>query len=281
MKEAFVGFDSAWSVKNKGAISYAIFQDGVPEKARMENPRPASFDDAAEIIEELQKECHDVLVAIDQPIIVPNHTASRPVDGVARSLMSRLRSGVQSANRNKESLFGDEAPIWEFISDTGSCKYSGTTDHAACNPIVDFEAAKTATGQTHLIEVYPALALPALEPKFMARKYAARYNPRNKKKFCLADWRRVCETVHRHADKFGLQPLSKWAKEMAALKSPKKPHQDGIDAAICLIIALRWRREGESHELTVIGDRKSGFMVTPTSCDTRGILKRASEKVGI
>ena len=276
MKEAFVGFDSAWSVKNKGAISYAILQDGVPEKASMENPRPASFHDAAKIIKDLLKECDDVLVGIDQPIIVDNPDSSRPVDGVARSLMSRLRSGVQSPNRNKESLFGDQAPIWEFISDICSCEYSGTTNHAARNPIVDFEAAKTATGQTHLhfLEVYPALALPALEPQFMARRRAARYNPCTET-FCLGDWRLVCETARRHADDFDLQPLSKWVNEMA---SPSKRHQDMVDSILCLIIALQWRRERDRYGLTVIGDRIRGYMVTPTSPETRRILQDAANK---
>ena len=157
MKEAFVGFDSAWSAKNQGAISYAVSQ-GVWQ--RTEVPRPASFNDAAEIIKALHEECDDVLVAIDQPIIVPNPDRSRPVDGVARSLMSRLRSGVQSANRNKTFLFGDEAPVWKFIGDIGFCEFDGTTNHAASRYIVDFEAARIATGQTRVIEVYPALALP-------------------------------------------------------------------------------------------------------------------------
>ena len=140
MKEAYVGFDSAWSAKNRGAICYAIYQEGVPPEVSL--PQPSSFADAARIIKDLQAKCYDVLVAIDQPIIVPNPTGSRPVDGVARSLMSRLRSAVQSANRDKKRLLGDEAPIWKFISDIGSCEFSGKTGYAY-NRIVDFEAAKT------------------------------------------------------------------------------------------------------------------------------------------
>ena len=98
MNEVFVGFDSAWAERNRGAISYAVFRSGVLEKA--EKPQPSSFLNAAEIINKLQKECHDVLVAIDQPIVVPNHCGSRSVDRVAASLMSQLYSGVRPANRN-------------------------------------------------------------------------------------------------------------------------------------------------------------------------------------
>ena len=242
----------------------------------MSLPQPSSFADAVEIIQKLRSECYDVLVAIDQPIIVPNPIASRPVDGVARSLMSRLRSAVQSASRNKESLFGDEAPIWKFISDVGSCEYSGKTGYAG-NKVVDFEAAKTSTGSTHmhLIEVYPALALSALEPAFTTRRRAARYNP-CRETFCLGDWRLVCETVRRHADEFDLQPLSKWVKE---LESTSKRDQDMVDAVLCLILALQWRHQ--SHGVCVIGGLDTGYIVTPTSGDTQKILQEAASKKSI
>ena len=102
MNEVFVGFDSAWAERNKGIISYAVFQDSALVKAK--KPRPSSFLNAAEIISRLQKECHDVLVAIDQPIIVPNHCGSPSVDRVAASLMSQLYSGVQPSMRRNSDL---------------------------------------------------------------------------------------------------------------------------------------------------------------------------------
>ena len=168
MKEAFVGFDSAWAGKTAGAISYAVFRETNLEKVSL--PRVADFADAAGIIVDLQGECDDVLVAIDQPIIVNNQAGSRPVDRVADSLMTRIHSGTPSANRNKDTMFGDNAPIWRFIN---RIRPPGMTYRV----LKDFEAARMATGETHLIEVYPALSLPAMNPTFMGRKSAARYNP--------------------------------------------------------------------------------------------------------
>ena len=262
MQQAFVGFDSAWTGRNKGAITYVVFQRDMLLKVR--KPQSSSFLDAARIIKELQKECDDVLVAIDQPTIVPNQSHSRPVDRVAGALMGRIGSAAQPANRNKADMFGDTAPIWKFIDDIGAS--------------LNFEAAETGSGQTHLMEVYPALALPSLEPSFMDRKSAARYNPEKRKKFSLADWRQVCETVRRCVDEFYLSPLSRLANEMAQLGSPKKPHQDRIDAMICLVIALQWSRSRGSHGLIAIGDLKTGYMVTPTTRATRNILQDACGK---
>lgn len=265
MQQAFVGFDSAWSDRNKGAITYVVFQGDMLLKAS--KPQSSSFLDAARIIGELQKECGDVLVAIDQPTIVPNQSSSRPVDRVANALMARIGSAAQPANRNKVAMFGDKAPIWKFIDDIGAS--------------LDFEAAETGSGQTHLIEVYPALAVPSLEPSFMNRRSAARYNPGNRKKFSLADWGQVCETVRRCADDFTLDLLSEWAEEMAQLGSPKKPHQDRIDALLCLIVALQWRRKLAWHEVCAVGDLKTGYMVTPTTHTTRNILQDACGKRGV
>ena len=282
MKEAFVGFDSAWSEKNKGAICYAIYQEGA--RPEMSLPQPASFKDARAIIKKLQKECDDILVAVDQPIIVPNLSDSRPVDGVARSLMAHLGSAAQSANRlrDKKRTFGDDAPIWEFISNVGSCKYSGMTGRSVCDGIVHYEDARTSTGRTHthVIEVYPALALPALESRFMerrhgGRRWAARYNP-CRDTFCLGDWNLVCKTVRRHANKFELHQLSKWVE---ALKSTSKRDQNMVDAAICLLVALQWRRQSDG--VCAIGDIQSGYIVTPTSESTRKILQATCDRFGV
>jgi hypothetical protein len=56
-----------------------------------------------------------VVVALDQPTIVPNVSGSRPVDKVAGSLVSWIGGGVQPANRSKAGMFDDAAPIWRFL----------------------------------------------------------------------------------------------------------------------------------------------------------------------
>ena len=272
MKEAFVGFDSAWAGNRQGAIAYAVFQENDVETAPP--PHLADFADAARIIKNLQGECRAVLIAIDQPIIVPNCTTSRPVDRVAGSLMRQLGSAAQPANQcGKPSLFGDGAPVWKFIN---RIKPPGMTS----KDFKDFEAAKIATGTTRLIETYPALALPALNSVLWDRKSVARYNPDKKDKFCPNDWRLVCKTVERCADVINLQPLSQWASEMVnpwdSPEKPKKPHQDKIDAALCLIIAFQWRQQ--SNGVRAIGNLDKGYIVVPTSRETRRILREAAHK---
>lgn len=256
-REAFVGFDSAWGDHVPGAISWATFIDGRLEA--FGPPEPVHFDDAARIVEERRADADYVLVALDQPALVPNRAGMRPVEQVAASLVSRLGGGVQPSNRQKTSLFGSDAPIWRFLDRLDVSQ----------NP----PAARAARDGLHLIEVFPALAMPSLDTGILTRKRAAFYNP-TKNGFAIEDWRLVATAIQRHADALSLAPLSKWAIRYAALDSPKKHHQDCLDAAICMIVALQWRRVSRD-QMAVIGDRR-GYMVTPISPEGRVILQRAA-----
>ena len=273
-REAFVGFDSAWAGNAPGGIASATFSpDGLVD---VRLPEPAGFDDAARIVEALASAHDYVLVAIDQPTVVPNQTGSRPVDRVAASLVSRLRGGVQPANQGKTRsgrtiqskvrMFGPEAPIWQFLRQIDAVQ----------NPP---ESRSAATGR-HIVEVFPALALPALEPEILKRKRAARYNPANSRRFSLPDWRLVALAASRHAAALHLDDLAEWARDLAELPRPTKTHQDYLDSAICLIVALQWRR-APRDQLTVIGDAQSGYMVSPVTPATRAILQSAAAKRGV
>lgn len=259
MREAFVGFDSAWTGKTPGGIACATFEKDRPPA--FVEPKLVHFEEAARIIERLRDECRYVLVAIDQPTLVPNETGMRPVERVAATLIGSLGSGVQPAFRGRRATFGPDAPIWKFLDRIGARE----------NP----PAARTATDGLHLVEVFPALALPALEPRILTRGRAACYNPKNRN-FSLSDWRLAATAVRRHASDLGLPPLSRWAGEAARLAAPTKSNQDLLDAAVCLLVALCWRRTPRDRS-AVIGDSRTGYVVTPVSPVSREILERAAD----
>jgi len=261
-RETFVGFDSAWAGNTPGGICWATFVDGRFEE--WGEPRCATFDDAAGIIEELHKRSAYTLVALDQPTIVKNKTGMRPVEKVVASLVSKLKGGVQPATRSKKTMFGDAAPIWKFIERIGATQ----------NPA----EARSASDGLHLIEVFPALALPSLEPRIWEQKRRAAYNP-SKKNFSPEDWRMVANAIQRHAKQLKVAPLAKWAAQMADKDRPAKPDQDRIDAAICLFIALYWRcRNMCDIDMAFIGDTDNGYMVTPVAPETRKILEAAAKE---
>ena len=168
--------------------------------------------------------------------------------------------------RSKVEMFGPEAPIWQFLRRIDALE----------NP----PQSRSAASGCHAIEVFPALALPALEPAILERKRAARYNPANRRRFSLPDWRLVALAASRHAAALRLNGLSDWARDLAELQKPTKTDQDCLDAAICLIIALHWRR-APRNQVTVIGDAQSGYMVSPVTHATHAILEPAATKRGV
>jgi predicted RNase H-like nuclease len=98
-REVLIGFDSAWtdSSKNPGAATAYVIEGG--QRPTFYPPRLATFGDALELIGEWTAEADYVLIAIDQPTVVPNNDGARPVDRVASSLISTLGGGVQPARK--------------------------------------------------------------------------------------------------------------------------------------------------------------------------------------
>ena len=258
-REAFIGFDSAWGDKKPGSITWASFSNQKLERCCL--PKPAFFDDAVNVYNELRT-CHDfLLIGIDQPTIVENPSGSRPVEGVVRPLIRKLGSAVLPANLEKSNLFGPSAPIQHFLSEINALQNPMTT--------------RVSQEGAYVIEVYPVLALTALEPAIMERKEVARYNPKNRKKFRGGDWRLVANTVARQTDSFNLPALSRWAKSAVEIERPSKGEQDMLDAVICLIVALQWRR-AERESVAMIGDLDSGYMITPVSKSTKAVLQNSA-----
>lgn len=146
---------------------------------------------------------------------------------------------MQPANRSKTGMFDDAAPIWRFLAELG-----GTEDP---------EAAQTAQDGLFYFEVFPALALASIGNSFFGRLAGPRYNPARRKTFRMADWHCVRAAVADDARRIGCDALAEWCDDLGSIQRPVKADQDRMDAAICLLIALRWRLEGLGA-CTMVGD---------------------------
>jgi predicted RNase H-like nuclease len=250
--DTYIGFDSAWTDNPRapGACCAVTLDDGAP--VRFYAPRLASFDQALGFIQDVRTQF--TLVALDQPTIVPNLTSMRPVERVAASLISWLGGGVQPSNRGRIGMFCDKSPIWAFLSALGA--------------VEDPEAARGAAGGLYLMEVFPAIALASIGTEFFGRLKAPRYNPGRVKTYLAADWVRVTEAAALEAQAFGCDQLAEWCNNASKLPQPRKADQDMLDAAICVLIAIRWRRRPRQESI-LLGDLVSGYMVTPASPQVR------------
>lgn len=256
------GFDSAWTDNPKAPGAICAISYCGNECLNFFEPRLVSFSGALDFIRS-ERSGHAVsLVAIDQPTVVPNTHGSRPVDKVAGSLVSYVGGGVQPANRSKTKMFGVNAPIWNFLSKLDALQ----------DPI----ATQSSSEGDFLIEVFPALALPSLNPRFAKRMSAPKYNPSNRRKFRQEDWRAVVSTVTKIASDLSLTGLADCSKNLHNLQRPKKADQDKLDAMICALVGIIWREK--LANAAMLGQLISGYMITPVSHETRERLENAAMK---
>ncbi len=215
---------SAWMDRAPGGICSIAF-DGERFKD-FGAPKLMGFDGALSYIESVRRNNTAIIIALDQPTIVPNQTGMRPVEQVVDSLMRWLGGGVIPTNRDNK-MFGGGAPIWRFLQ--------------RLNATEGPESARTAQDGLYMIEVYPALALPSLDERFFGVRRRPCYNPGRPNMFRIEDWKAVVAAARAQASRFECQSLVECLDEIAALTIPKKADQDKLDSIICLLIAIRWR----------------------------------------
>lgn len=203
---SIIGFDSAWTDNQNAPGAVCIIRIDGAGRRTLVQPSLVSFDQALTMIEAETAPLR--IVALDQPTIVPNVTGMRPVDRVAASLISWLGGGVQPANRSKIGMFDDAAPVWRFKERLGA--------------VEDPEASRGAVAGLFLMEVFPALALPSLNPAFCGRLLGPRYNPARRKTFTLAGWHGVIAAIRRIAVEEEVVGLMEWADHLSAIAARAK-----------------------------------------------------------
>ena len=257
-----IGFDSAWSSRPDAAGGICALKYSEAGLKLCHGPEIAGFERASEIIKELEAPRTKTMVMIDQPTIVPNRDGMRPVEKLVASVISFIGGGVQPSNQNKENMFGDDAAIWTFQS----------RHPFNLNPLESADVS--------LIEVFPALALCSLNPNFYGRYKAPKYNPKNRKKFKLEDWKAVCNTILDWSNKLNIRGLSSIAESYLRLEQPSKDDLDKVDAIICALVGAIWI-SGIDLKTYLLGDTKSGLMVSPISDAVMERLKRSKQYANI
>src|SRR5262245_23114609 len=242
-----VGFDSAWSVTNSGAIAGLVHRDD-GTFLELGSPQSVSYAQAEALILKWQADIAPTITVImlDQPTIVNNAAGQRPVENIVGSPVSLRYGGVQPANTSKEEMFGTSAPIWSFIR-----RFGGPVD-----PVKP-------AGSTWVFETYPVLAMIALEwtqPDVRATGRLPKYNPQRRSTFTATDWQHVCELASAAFSNRGLTQTAAWIASVTLNTSPRKSEQDCLDACLCLIVAIYY---SEAKDCLMVGDIQTGYMIVP------------------
>ena len=263
MSSLLIGFDSAWTPNNCGAL-VGVLRSDMGSYQELGPPRIANYQQATEVIVQWQGEHQPTttIVLLDQPTIVPNPKGQRPVENLVASPVSRRYGGVQPANTSKTKMFGKDAPVWQFLKTFGGA----TNPHG---PITS----------TRVLETYPVLTMIALgwtlPDSALPTGRLPKYNPANKKTFSVEDWRHVCQKLKSKFETRGLLALSRILAEHAKKQSPLKADQDCVDSCICLLVAFYL---AESRECLMVGNVDTGYIVVPHGNELRNELLTRCDK---
>ena len=264
MTTLLVGFDSAWSHTRSGAIVGVLyFDDGTLHG--LGAPEIANYREAEGVILKWQVEQAPTatIVLLDQPTIVENAAGQRPVENIVGSPVSLRYGGMQSANTSREEMFGKHAPVWPFLT-----RFGGLAD--PLESIAD----------TRVFETYPVLTIIALGWMLPDSRVAGRlpkYNPERRKTFSISDWKYICELTSGAFRNWGLIEIVRWLNHAAQNTSPRKSDQDGLDACLCLLVALYLV---ERRECLMVGDRQTGYIVVPYGAGLRAELEARCDQTG-
>jgi predicted RNase H-like nuclease len=264
MTTLLVGFDSAWTPTSSGALVGVLhLDDGTFHE--LGPPRIVDYSKAEGVILKWQAEHMPTatIVLLDQPMIVPNPDRQRPVEYIVGSPVSLRYGGIQPANTSKKEMFGTEAPIWRFLT-----RFGGPGD--PLEPVAD----------TRVFETYPVLAMIALQwtlPDTRPDGRLPKYNPERKKTFSTSDWLHVCGLVSVAFRERGLVEIVRWIDDVARRTSPRKSDQDGLDACVCLLVALYL---AELKTCLMVGDLRTGYIVVPHDTGLRAELDARCNRIG-
>jgi predicted RNase H-like nuclease len=253
MSTLLVGFDSAWTASNSGAIAGCVrLDDG--SLRELGEPGVVGYPAATDIIVEWQRQVDatSTLVLLDQPTIVKNAAGQRPVENIVSSAVSLRYGGMQPANTARTEMFGADAPLWRFLA-----RFGGAADPCRLD------------ATTAVLETYPVLLMIAMGWMLPDRRPTGRlpkYNPERRKTFSLSDWRHVCGRASAEFRRRGLPGLSVWTDAVAERPRPQKSEQDRLDACLCLLVAIDLAAK---EECLMIGNVETGYIVVRDAGDLR------------
>lgn len=265
MTNLLVGFDSAWTATNSGAL-VGVLRSDAGTFHEFGEPEVANYEQARDLILRWQEEHAPAatIIFLDQPTIVKNPKGQRPVESIVSASVSRRRGGMQPSSTSRKGMFDAEAPVWPFLT-----LFGGVAD--PLEPIYG----------TRVFETYPVLTIISLgwtlpdNDRPLGR--LPKYNPQVKKTFATSDWRHVGESVSEEFRLRGISELTQWASRAAQLPSPRKQDQDRLDACLCLLGALHLI---ERKECLMVGDQQTGYIVVPHNPRLQTELDERCREIG-
>jgi predicted RNase H-like nuclease len=232
------GFDSAWGGTRRGAMC-DLWIDKASGKIEIKLPPVAvTWSDAIQRVTSYAQQSHHIL-AIDQGLVVPNHSGMRPVDKLLAKALGAMQCSAYPANRQNESCYGTNAGIWALLT---KLEQSGYVHQPMSIP--------GSTSGKFYFECYPHPAIIALQNRTRVLKYKCRHCNQD-------DWKEL-------VDFLSTLPVTNLSATVEACSSQNKGDEDKLDSIVCAYIAVLWWQHGTTQS-SMLGNMIDGYIVTPHS----------------
>ncbi len=259
MTRLFTGFDSAWGGRNRGAICNLRIGDDDHELELVDEPVTVSWDEACARLADYTTRDH--VIAIDQPLVVPNASGLRPVDRkLAKALMRDYGLGAHAANTSNDACFGPQSGIWSFVESLEREGFEQTPSDVASR-----------VPARRYFECYPHLALIGLFGLKRVLPYKVHHDN-------LEAWREALRLV-RSLEARALA-VCNIANFFPTDLPYTKANEDLLDSVISAYVAAHLWFFGTTQNL-IIGSLSTGYMVTPADSALRASLEAGFDPIEI
>lgn len=262
----FIGLDLAWGAKNtSAAVTLEFNSAGV--LASISHADALTDDDSICAYLAANDTGGGLIVGVDAPLDVPNETGERPVESILRRCFGKFQAGAHPANR---SLYHDDIR-GERLAARWEREFQLTNG---------FAFAPQQSGTRHIIEVFPHPAQVVLFGLSKTLKYKLKRGrdlPSRLAEFARfsAGLRSLQNTVPSLLPPEWL-PLPEWFLAQTAISpSALKRTEDAMDALVCAYVAASFWHWGEDERCMVIGDKPTGYIVTPITPELRACVEAA------
>lgn len=252
----FLGLDLAWSKTNgSGGVALA-WQPGQPAVVRDVQDALGDDDSILSWVDtwDAAEGSGGLIVGVDAPLLVPNHTGKRPCEAEIGRRFARFQAGAHPANRTLFRGYVRGEDLTARLAERG----------IAHSPYL--EAAQDST-RRQVMEVFPHPAHVVLFGLAKTLKYKAKPGRTYPARWTVfAEYGRLLRTLQTHDPPLRLP--EEWPpRDVSGLVGGAlKRLEDSLDALTCAYIVYYYWWHGPSGG-EVIGDMTSGYIVVPRTTE--------------
>ena len=265
----FIGLDLAWGAKNPSAAVTLEWNAATQSLMPISVAEMLTDDDSiCGYIRGNDADGGGLIVGVDAPLDVPNETGERPVESILRRCFGKYQAGAHPANRSlyKGDIRGERL---------------ARRFHSEYTLLSRYDFARHDPNTRNVIEVFPHPAMVVLFGLDKTLKYKLKKGRDTASR--MAEFARFSEGLRSLQNAEPTLETPEWLHSPdwfrtnpIVTQSALKRIEDTMDALVCAYVAAYFWYWGEGEKCMVIGDKATGYVVTPITPELRLCVEEKS-----